>query len=77
MKRAEHIAQLGKQSLVDIKKDIHELEKKIQAHKLAISFGKAKDVRTLRNYKRDLARSLTIANQKLVTMSVDTQGSEK
>lgn len=65
MKRSEQIAHLGKLSLADLQKEIAELEKKIQAQTLAVSFGKSKEVRTIRNLKRQLARTLTIANSKL------------
>lgn len=65
MKRSEQIAHLGKLSIADLQKEIKTLEKKLQEHTLAISFGKSKEVRTLRNLKRQVARTLTIANQKL------------
>ena len=77
MKRKERVSQLHKLSLVDLKSEISSLESDLHAKKTAISFGKAKDVRTLRNLRRDLARSLTIARQQLTNVHTVTSGEEK
>lgn len=69
MKRLEQITHLQKLSLNDLKQHLVELEKKIQDHKMALAFGKTKEVRTLRNLKREVARTLTIAGQKLQTVT--------
>lgn len=65
MKRSEHKAHIRNLSLADLQQHIVELEKKIQAQQLAVAFGKSKQVSTVGNLKRELAQSLTIANQKL------------
>lgn len=65
MKRSEQVAHINKLSLRDLKAAVLELEQKLQAQTLAITFGKAKDVKTVKNLKRQLARTLTLASQKL------------
>lgn len=77
MKQTEMLAGLHKMNLIDLKAEVAELEKQIQNQKFALAFGKTKEVRTIRNLKRQLARTLTIANQKIRSVSVDTQGTEK
>lgn len=69
MKRTEYIAHLRNIPLADLQKEIRELEKSIQTEVMAIAFGKSKAVRTIRNHKKRLAQSLTIANQRLATPS--------
>ncbi len=65
MKRSEQITHFQALSLSDLQKEIFELQKKIQTQTMAIGFGKSKQVRTVRNLKRELARGLTFASSKL------------
>lgn len=52
-------------SLVDLKKEVKTLENTIDKHVLDIQFGKTKQVSSIHNFKKQLARALTFANQKL------------
>ncbi len=65
MKQREMINQIRQSSLADIKKNLQEIEKKIQMQQMAISFGKSKEVSTVRTLKRQLAQHLTIAREKM------------
>ena len=65
MKRSEHRSHLTKMPLPDLRREILELERKIQAQKVTVVFGKTKEVTSIRNLRRELAQSLTIAHQKL------------
>ena len=65
MKRKDYLTHIRSLSLADLKKEVLELEKKIQAQKLAIAFGKNKETRVIRSAKRDLARALTVASTAL------------
>ena len=65
MKRNEQIANLRKLTPADIRKEIADLEKKLQAARLSVAFGKSKQVSELRNLRKQLARTLTIGNQKV------------
>lgn len=65
VKRRDQIQKLHKLSLVDLKEEAIELTKKIHLQNLKIEFGKGKDVSTVRHLKKQLARTLTIARQKL------------
>lgn len=69
MKRKEFLAHLQKSSLGDLRNEVTSLEKKIQEQKMLLAFGKSKQVSTIGSLKQDLARSLTIANQKLAAQS--------
>ncbi len=69
MKRVEQVSQLQKSSLPELKTQILELQAKIQAQKVALKFGKSKETSLIYNLKRHLARSLTVANQKLASMA--------
>ncbi len=71
MKRLEQVAQLKRGSLIDLKKEISQIEQNIQKARLEIAFGKSKQVRLVRNHKRNLARALTIANQQLNAKQVE------
>lgn len=73
MKRNEHIAHIRNLPIAELKKEISELEKKIQAHYLAIAFGKTKEVKTIANLKKQLARALTIAHERLNAESITTE----
>ncbi len=75
MKRIENLSRLRKSSLADLRKEVTEIEKKLQTQVMAIKFGKSKEVRTIRALKLQLAQTLTIANEKL--RSTETEGSEK
>ncbi len=65
MKRSEQLARFQSLSLGDLQKEIFAIQTKIQDQAMAVSFGKSKQVRTLRNMKRELARGLTLAHNKL------------
>lgn len=65
MKRSEQLTHLQKMNVADLRKEILELEKKIQQAKLSVAFGKSKEVSTIGNLRKQLARTLTIGNQKL------------
>ncbi len=69
MKRAEQLSHFTKLSPADLQKEIRAIEAKLQAAKMAMAFGKSKQVRDLRNLRRRLARALTIGNQKVRTVS--------
>ena len=42
MKRLEQLSHFNKLSLADLRKEISDLEAKIQSHKVALAFGKTK-----------------------------------
>lgn len=65
MKRLEQMTRLNGMSLADLKSEALALENKIQNQVMAIRFGKAKDVSTVKQLKRQLARTLTTAKQAL------------
>jgi ribosomal protein L29 len=77
MKRTERLTQLKKLSLADLKREVEQTERKLQTEKVAVAFGKSKQVSTIRNLRRDLARSLTISNQQLLNLSVTSASEEK
>jgi ribosomal protein L29 len=72
MKQREMINQLRQSSLADLQKSITDIETKLQAQKMAVAFGKSKEVSTVRTLKRQLAQHLTIARQKMA--SAQTEG---
>ncbi len=65
MKIYDQRQQLKAMSLADLRAAVIEIENKIQKQAMSIQFGKTKDVSTLSNLKKQLARTLTVANQKL------------
>jgi ribosomal protein L29 len=77
MKRKEYLAHLQKSSLTDLRTEVTVLEKRIQEQKMTLAFGKSKQVSTIGKLKRDLARSLTIANQKLTSQPQTAPAEDK
>lgn len=65
MKVYDQKRQLKTLNLADLRSAAIDIENKIQKQALSIQFGKTKDVSTLSNLKKQLARTLTVANQKL------------
>ncbi len=71
MKQRDYLAHLHKLSPADMQKEIADLEKKLQAVKMAVAFGKSKQVRELRHYRRQLAQCLTLGNQKVRAVTAE------
>jgi ribosomal protein L29 len=65
MKRRDQLTHARKLALPDLKAEVLNIEKKIQTQMMAVRFGKAKDVSTVKQLKRQLARTLTVAHQAL------------
>lgn len=65
MKQRETKNQLRRLALADLQKEIFDFERKIQEQRFLLRLGKTKHVRLVRQLKRQLAWSLTMAQEKL------------
>jgi ribosomal protein L29 len=65
MKRKEALNRFRQLSLLDLQKEIFDLEQKIQEQYFLLQLNKTKQVRLVRNLRRELARGLTIAHGQL------------
>lgn len=69
MKLRDQRRQFNELSLVELQKAVFELERNITREAMSIRLGKSKQVSTLKNQEKQLARMLTIAQQK-ITQSI-------
>lgn len=65
MKRRDQISQANQLALVDLQKEIRSLEQKLQAAYVSVRFGKLKQVHTIAQLRKQIARYLTIAHTRL------------
>jgi ribosomal protein L29 len=65
MKRADTINRLRQLPLLDLQKEILDLERKIQEQYFLLQLSKTKRVRLVRHLRRELACGLTIAQEQL------------
>ena len=63
MKTLDGRRKVSAMNIGQLQQEVVELEKQIQRQAMAIELGQKKDVSTLRNLKKQLARTLTAANR--------------